>query len=417
MSGLVIASVMLSRANPVRGQTVPALVDRDLSVGAGATLANAAGQAVALFEGRYVPDSLFDERGVARRGGNIAYRALRVLFFDLPQEQWLLVANHEVFGHGGRVRELLDGFVGYGVDPPAPYGRGGGVTFYQIDRDVTVHELQAISVAGMEANGVAAGQIARRVFIDGRMSPRTALRYLGFELDAFDYIQKTGDQPERAGHDVSDFLQLYNLTAEFVGADRITPRMIRRRSWLALANPVVASALVSIGRYVATGSPDGPVFAIPVGRLQVMPALRYRLTPYGTEWELAGDVRTGAGAAQIAVRVGEAPLARPWAVAARYSGLSLRDWQLDLGVDLWRQPPLALGARDDFGIDVIGTGLTWGGEARATAESAIATLWWSSTPATLIVDAGLKSQGFVPGEPLGPGLVLRAGLGLPLGRR
>jgi len=35
----------------------------------------------------------------------------------------------------------------------------------------------------------------------------------------------------------------------------------------------------------------------------------------------------------------------------------------------------------------------------------------------VIVDAGVKATGFVQGDPLDGGLVLRAGLGLPLGRR
>jgi hypothetical protein len=43
-------------------------------------------------------------------------------------------------------------------------------------------------------------------------------------------------------------------------------------------------------------------------------------------------------------------------------------------------------------------------------------LWQRPTAATLVIEAGFKSSGFVPGEPLDGGLVLRAGLGLPLGR-
>jgi hypothetical protein len=34
-------------------------------------------------------------------------------------------------------------------------------------------------------------------------------------------------------------------------------------------------------------------------------------------------------------------------------------------------------------------------------------------PLSLIVDVGLKTQGFVAGEPMGAGLVARAGVGIP----
>jgi len=38
------------------------------------------------------------------------------------------------------------------------------------------------------------------------------------------------------------------------------------------------------------------------------------------------------------------------------------------------------------------------------------------TPLTVIDDLSLKTQGFVAGEPIGSGLVARAGLGIPLRR-
>ena len=119
----------------------------------------------------------------------------------------------------------------------------------------------------MEANAVGAALISRRAFADRRLAPREALRFLGFQLDALDYIQGTGDEPEPAGHDVSDFLVLYNLTGEFAGADALRARTLRRESWITLANPMIASAAVTIARYLATGDRDGPVWALPLGWL------------------------------------------------------------------------------------------------------------------------------------------------------
>ena len=417
LAAVVAGLVLLASPGRASAQTADALVDADLTVGAGATLANAIGDLTASVQARWVPDRLFAERGVPRRAANAGYRTARLFFVDLPQVQWLLVANHEVFGHGGRVRELFDGLLQFHIDPPWPYGRGGGVTFFGLDRDFTVHEVQAISIAGMEVNAVAAGQTARRAFAEREWTPRTALRYLAFELDAFEYIQKTSDEPERPGHDVSDFLELYNLLADATGAEPLTPRTLRRQSWISLANPMVASALVTIGEYLATGDSEGRIFAIPIGSSRVMPAARYRFTPFGPEWAVSGDVERGGTAAQVTVRVGRAPLTRPWAVAASYSGLSSRAWRVDVGLEVWRQPPLTLGAEPDFGIPRAGADLEWGGEVRARAEHPFVSLW-GSPPLTLIVDAGLKTTGFTPGEPLGRGLVLRAGLGLPLiGRR
>jgi hypothetical protein len=54
---------------------------------------------------------------------------------------------------------------------------------------------------------------------------------------------------------------------------------------------------------------------------------------------------------------------------------------------------------------------------RGRVESPAIRLWSTLAPATFIIDAGVKSSGYIAGEPLDGGLVLRAGLGLPLGRR
>jgi hypothetical protein len=147
------------------------------------------------------------------------------------------------------------------------------------------------------------------------------------------------------------------------------------------------------------------------------PALRYRLAPYGPEMSVTTDIALAGRVGQVVVRTARAPNQAPWGVGLAYFSVAVRNWTVDVGLDGWRQPPLAIGAIPDFGADRIGAPLEFGGRVRARAETTFAPLWPGLAPATLIVDAALKSQGFLPGEPLGEGLVLRAGLGLPLGRR
>ena len=58
--------------------------------------------------------------------------------------------NHEVFGHGGRLRERFHGPIEYHIEIPAPYGGGAGSTSFVLDREPTPYELLAISAGGME---------------------------------------------------------------------------------------------------------------------------------------------------------------------------------------------------------------------------------------------------------------------------
>jgi hypothetical protein len=180
---------------------------------------------------------------------------------------------------------------------------------------------------------------------------------------------------------------------------------------------MVASAAIAIGRYLATGDGSGHVLSLPVAGWDLMPGMRYRLTPFGTEWAVVTDLTRRGRIAQLEVRVGRAPLRTPWAMGGIVTAARPFGWQLELGGELWRQPPLALGRRRDFGIDAIGDPLEFGGAIRARTESPAIRFWGNFLPASLIVVLTVKSSGFAAGDPLDSGVSLRAGLGLPIGRR
>jgi len=128
-----------------RQATSPALIDRDFTVGAGASISATLGSLVARAEDAVVPHRLFTERGGLRRGSNITYRLLKYAVFDVPQESLLLVLNHELFGHGARLRERFDGPIGYRIHAPPPYGSGGGSTSFVFDREPSPRSMARTS--------------------------------------------------------------------------------------------------------------------------------------------------------------------------------------------------------------------------------------------------------------------------------
>ena len=412
-TAVLSAAISAATAFPVlAGQaTSPLLFDRDLTVGAGATIAATLGEALARAEDAVVPQRLFAERGMFRRSANVTFRWMKLALFDAPQERVLMVANHEVFGHGARLRERFDGPIGYRIDLPPPYGRGGGSTSFVFDRQPTHHDLLAIDVAGMEANGVAAGIAAHGAFSRGRIRVRDALRYLAFELDTFSYILRTDDEGEEPGHDVAGFLDTYNALAVSAGAATLTARTLRREALVSLANPMLAYALVGIGRYVWNGATDVGVPALSIAGIRYLPILRYRLTPYGTEWSIMNELGGRLEPMQIEVRIGRSPQATPWGIGARRRRVaSWLGWGIDASVEVWRQPRITGTVNEALTTDT-----HLGAQLRGRAERPLIPLWFGSAPATIIIDVGLKSAGFVPGDPLRGGAVARAGLGLPLG--
>ena len=190
-----------------------------MTAGAGATVIVALGAAVGRAESTVVPDRLFVEQGWKRRTTNVGYRALKFWYFDVPQEEWLLVANHEVFGMAPGCESSSTAGLATGSMCRRPTARVAARHF-NFDREPTDEDLLAVSAGGMEANGVAAGLMSHRAFLDRRMRPRDALRYLGFELDTVTYVLRTGDGSESPGHDVFSFLQTYNEQADPAGAPR-----------------------------------------------------------------------------------------------------------------------------------------------------------------------------------------------------
>ncbi len=404
--GLYVAAASVAAAQV----TSAVLLDRDLSVGAGATVSTTLGEAIARAQAAIVPDRIFAERGVPRRTANISYRLLKQLFLDAPQERLLLVLTHEVFGHGARLRELFDGPIGYRIGAPPPYGRGGGSTSFVFDREPAPREVLAIAIAGMEVNSIVGATVAHRAFSQQRMHAREAMRYLLFELDALLYIRSTGIR-ENPGHDVADYVRAYNGAAAEAGTPPVSRRQLRRDALAGLANPMLLFAIFSVGRYAWDGVPETPVPMLSMAGIRYLPMLRHRLTPYGSEFALSSGLAGRVRPMQIEIRLGPYAEAMPWGVSVRqHDVLAFRSWSADASFALWRQPHL-------FGADAVPTAAEQrvGVLVNARLQRILRPAWLEPHAFAAIVEIGFKTAGFVPGEPLRGGFVVRAGAGVPLG--
>jgi len=408
---VLAVAIGVSASSPAAAQQTPSevLVDRDMTVGAGATMSATIGALVGRAEDTSIPDRLFAEDDGGRRTGNVAYRLGKLALFDAPQEHLLLVFDHELFGHGARVRERFDGPIRYHVHPPPPYGSGNASTSFVLNREPTPYELLAISAGGMESTGVVAAIVAERAFVDRRMHPRDALRYLTFELDTLRYIASTDDQ-EEPGHDVGDFLETYNGLAAIAAAPALTPRRLRREALVSLANPMAAYAVYGVARYLWNGAEDVAVPALSIAGVRYLPLMRYRLTPFGTEWALVNALGGRVRPMEVEMRIGRSVQSRPWGIGVRQrEAARWHSWTVDAAVDVWQQPPVAESDPQRLAFDP-----RMGARVSARVNRPVVPVWFSASRATLVVEIGGKSGGYVAGEPLRAGFVARAGIGFPL---
>jgi hypothetical protein len=367
---------------------------------------------LASVEDRWLPLKLGEERSRPALALGILYRSGKFFALDMPQDHFLLVVAHEVFGHGARFRELGDGRLRYGFDAPIPYGSGDAFTsFHGLFPATPVAEMTA-SASGIEAQHSLADSIAMRAVARGRLGYREGWLYFESRLAAVGYVLSASPTSSE-GHDVADFLDAFEraCTAPCVPPGR---HDVQRRALLALIDPLLYYSMYGLAvSYVGNGQTSGPMPLIPIGRgMRVMPSLGYTLTPYGEEWTIRTAFqdmrRAGKGDRRItwiAVRLGNTGASSTWGITARTADvLRVRRLRLALKVDVWRQPELL--------AEHVTKALETGVGAIATAVVPMPPMLRSRWYDGIHIDAGYKSQGYLPGEKLSRGAVLRVGLAL-----
>ncbi len=410
---LVVIAVAFTRAASAQTPVPYAVVfDSYMTPAAGAqNLATLQGL-LAATEDRWLPAKFGTERSRPVLALGILYRAGKFLALDVPQDHMLLVVAHEMFGHGARFRELGKGRIRYGFDAPIPYGSGDASTSFNGRFPTSPLAHLNVSAAGIESQHALADAITEHAVARGRIHYREAWLYFESRLTGMTYILSASPTSSE-GHDPSDFLKRFE-TACTAPCSPLTRRHVQRRALLALGDPLLYYALYGVaGSYIGDGALTGPMPLIPIGqRLRVMPSVGYALAPYGEEW----SVRTAFQAEQRAVnrqlrltnttlRVGNTGRTTTWGVSARLADIvRVRGIRVGAGVDVWRQPDLLA----DQTSDPLGTGAG----AVATVVLPLPSFLRSPWSDGLLVAAGYKTQGFVPGEQLSGGAVFRAGFTL-----
>ncbi len=365
-------------------------------------------------EDRWLPIKIGSERTKPSLALGILYRSGKFFALDMPQDHFFLVVAHEILGHGTRFRELGDGHLRYGFDAPIPYGSGDAFTRFNGLFPVSPLADLMVSAAGIDAQHALADAIAERAVARGRIHYREAWLYFETRLAAMSYALSASPISSE-GHDVANYLETFEKAC-IAPCSPSTRNQMQRRSLLALADPLVYYSLYGLAvSYIGKGSTTGPMPLIPVGGgVRAMPSLGYAFTPYGGEWTVRTAFQTGQreeGRGQrfritnVAVRVGNTGASSTWGVSGRAADvLHVRGLRVALAADAWRQPELLADHTSDE--------QRVGGGVLATVMLPLPRLLRTRWSDGFQIAAGYKSQGFVPGEQLAGGAVVRAGVAL-----
>jgi hypothetical protein len=340
-----------------------------------------------------------------------AWRLSELISVWLPINYLGMVVQHEVFGHGYRVRDLeghnLAKVSGYSFNAPPPYGPGGAATGYYISEEVTTSELTAVASGGVEATAILAEEIKLKWMESGFLDPRQAFLYFFSEQDLTLYIATLSIKQENEGkksHDIHGYLSNLNYTYP---DNLLSKGRLRSLSWINFADPCTYYSIYALFRYIAWGRET----SIPMIASCYLPNLRLGLTPFGPQVFFENYFLRGKIPIYAYIAGGHHAKNNYYSLGAYAPRLwPVGRWAFGLRGDIWWQPKLLLSQGStpysDINFDVkpsVDDPLYSYEERHATrlgaALSAIVTMK-SNGKSGIEIEAGYKSIGYLPGYSL-----------------
>jgi hypothetical protein len=261
----------------------------------------------------------------------------------LPLNYLAMVAQHEVFGHGYRIRDINRGrakVLGYNFNTPPPYGDGGAATHYDISDSLTLTEETSIAMAGVESTAILANLTKLKWLEAHRIDPRQTALYLLGQYDLTLYLGSLDlENDNLEGHDMHMYVQSLNYTYT---NGTLSSSTLSALSWINLADPFTYYSIYAWFHYIVSGR-ETRIPMIPIYDLGYLPTVRMGLTPFGPEFFLENYLLSGKSPIYFYLKGGSHS-------QNEYTGLGFyapriwerKNWFVGFRFDAWRQPKLLL---------------------------------------------------------------------------
>lgn len=361
-------------------------------------------------EGQYLKTRWTDEQTGSQKALGITYRLGKTILLDNIVDHFLVLTQHEVFGHGARYREFGYSSNSYHMNLFLPYGKGNGFASpgqQTFQRRGTFHESLVTASGGSEANTILSKTIRSKWLQRGRIHHRETLFYFFAAHDLGWYILRTKwcAQPDPR-NDILVYLRTLNRLEGYPDEAnyRLTIDDLARQTAINAFNPFLYLSLYAyVVSYLWNGEEDAPLPMFRVRDIGYLPSLRLGLTPFGSEVYFENFI--------VGVqRVANLYFRRGISTFHTFEGFGLhidnllprRTVSFDTGLDIWRQPSLSLGGTT--------TRESRSGIGGAAFGRLAYTLKSLPPIVRIAVRAGYKTDGFLEGESLGRGFAGSIGL-------
>lgn len=353
----------------------------------------ASASTLALDGSELLTSSLSHGRSTTRDKTGRTIRALKLALFDAPVSFYFVSWNHE-YGHIARGNEAGIGVFLRLVGTPWSYPR------FDLNTDLNYPRFQGpgpefdygAEAGGLEAGWVLKDRVEAAAIRSGRLSASAATTAAWATLDTPlyaavnltpDVLQSfpSGDLARYASRLVNERLRAHRpLSDDPIGT-------LRRRAMLNYLDLGLWSELVGVFRaHVWNGESSVPVLWLRIGRLRLLPSMRYAFTPVGPEASVRSYFGVGDHSGAFYVKRTEATLEPEMSgMGIAYTGRAFDGFRPRAAVDTWAGRIDGRGARVQIGGEI----------ARGP--------FGTSRLGPITIDAGWKSAGYLLGLPLASG--------------
>lgn len=362
------------------------------------------------------------------------------LWADCVASIFSYVPNHEIFGHGFRMREIgglkpkYSMFYAVPTDnarlthlketlPPKEYLQKeivvwlGGIEASQVlTKQVTLHCLREQRITLAQAWLFLQGTIDGIGYTNSAASPGPTLDDLGLLARAINHPDQSSSSLYSADglplnlrtlhakgyiHDVRNYVTKINALYDAKALKALDVQQVKSAYMLNYLDPFGVYSLYYLAfEYLIKGNLHWKYPMIPIGEVGYLPGLKCIMTPYGLEKQLVNYLRYRHMSAQVFINYGQHYAHKSYGIGGQCNAIPVNDY-LSLGGRLyvWKQPQLFTAAPADAPSKL-------GIMATVIGEYAFNQYFG------FISHAGYKTQGYLQGECLASGFSF--GLGMRL---
>ncbi|NOX46298.1 MAG: hypothetical protein GXO89_04895 [Chlorobi bacterium] len=378
------------------------MYEKGFSAHSGAENLIAANYLYATLDKNYIPTDIFKEKKTVGKLGNMAYRFAKFWYIDFELSAWAFRAQHEYFGHTVRAKQA-----GYYDAWPVI-----GYPYYSKDKGLTYRgerigyssnqENKLINSGGTEANIIIAENIFIKTLLSNRILYQQSLLYIGNNT-----YQSLGILLSNNISDIQD-IKYYNKYVIYNANDEKLQRQFKTIALIELlTDPMNYVSLYSIFKnYIYEGKHGTKIPMLRIGKkIRYLPDFRYVLASYSPELMYENYFRFDDKLLNITIRHAALTSHKSFGVTASLYNYSIsKRLSFDTQVSYWTQPEIKIynDANEKTTFDENSLGLAF---IQSTYYRIV-----NKNDFSLMIAVGYKTGGYLEGEILDEGLILRGGL-------